>query len=755
MPRRTIRIGMAFVVALGSTSVLPNRSADRAPVKQQNPPSANKLTLTGSLERMPLCFIENRGQLDSRVAYYVQGRDTTLYFTADGVTLARTDRREGERGAKARLEKASFDRDRRPDPSRWIVKLDFVGANPNPRITAGDRLPAVVSYFKGPEEKWNAGLSTYGSMTYSDLWPGIDLVYSGTANQLKYTFLVKPGADPARIRLAYRGVEGLRVNDAGQLEVATPAGVLQDDRPYAYQEVERRRAGVNAAYSLEPTLAGGPHRYGFTLDSYDRGKPLVLDPAMFVYCGYIGGSGDDESYGIAVDSLGDAYVTGYTESTEATFPVTVGPDLSFNGGTYDAFVAKVNAAGTALLYCGYVGGDDDDKGYGIAVDSSGNAYVSGSTASTEASFPVTVGPDLSFNGGTYDVFVAKVNAAGTALLYCGYIGGSDDEESHGIAVDGSGNAYVTGYTGSSEATFPVTVGPDLSFNGGTYDSFVAKVDAAGTALVYCGYIGGNGDDESLHIAVDGSGNAYVIGYTDSAEAAFPVTVGPDLTYNGGSYDAFVAKINAAGTALVYCGYIGGGGDDEGYGIAVDRSGNAYVTGYTDSTEATFPVLVGPDLTYNGGGDAFVAKVNAAGTALLFCGYIGGSDIDGGFDIAMDSFAENVYVTGFTASTEATFPATVGPDLTYNGGFSDAFVAKLNANGAALLYCGYIGGNGYDLGLGIAVDTSGNAFATGYTESTEATFPVIGGPDLSYNGGRADAFVAKIPCSRCPRVIRFR
>ncbi len=465
MPKHVFRIGMAFVVALGS-AVLPNRSADRVPLKLSSPfssrtalhaghappspPSANKVTLTDSLERMPLYFIENRGQLDSRVAYYVQGRDTTLYFTADGMTLAQTDRRE-ENGAKARLEKASLGRDgiQRLDPvSRWVVKLNFVGANPNPKITAGDRMPAVLSYFKGPKEKWNAGLSTYGSIAYSDLWPGIDLVYSGTANRVKYTFLVKPGADPARIRLAYRGVEGIRLNEAGQLEVATPAGLLQDDRPYAYQEVEGRRVGVNVAYSLDRASAGGPHRYGFAVDSYDRGKPLVLDPAVFVYAGYIGGSGIDAGFGIAVDSSGNAYVTGFTDSTEATFPVTVGPDLTYNGGSIDAFVAKVNAAGTALVYCGYIGGSGEDAGYGIAVDSSGNAYVTGYTLSTQATFPVTVGPDLTYNGdsGGGDAFVAKVNAAGTALVYCGYIGGNNDDFGYGIAVDSSGNAYVTGQT---------------------------------------------------------------------------------------------------------------------------------------------------------------------------------------------------------------------------------------------------------------------------------------------------------------------
>ena len=312
-----------------------------------------------------------------------------------------------------------------------------------------------------------------------------------------------------------------------------------------------------------------------------------------------------------MDSTGNAYVTGFTDSTEATFPVTVGPDLTYNGGVLDAFVAKVNASGAALNYAGYIGGSGSDQGFGIAVDSTGNAYVTGATFSSEATFPVTVGPDLTFNG-IFDAFVAKVNPAGTALDYAGYIGGSDGDVGFGIAVDSTGNAYITGEAESSEATFPVTVGPDLTFNG-DFDAFVAKVNASGTALDYAGYIGGSGDDRSYGIAVDSTGNAYVTGRTTSSEGTFPVTVRPDLTFNG-DFDAFVAKVNPMGTALLYAGYIGGSRSETLFGgdIAVDSTGNAYVTGGAFSTEGTFPVTVGPDLTFNGGGqfggDAFVAKI---------------------------------------------------------------------------------------------------------------------------------------------------
>jgi len=635
-----------------------------------------------------------------------------------------------------------------------------VGANPGVRPVGEEQQEAVISYFRGQPDEWRTGLPTYSRIVYRDLWPGIDLAYYGTVDRLKYEFIVHPGADPAQIRLAYRGATGVAFNGAGQLEVETPIGGFADDRPVAYQEIDGQRVDVLVEYAVNPfdplPESDDSALYTFQIGPYDRSHPLVLDPAVLVYCGYIGGWGEDDGYGIAVDGAGNAYVVGFTFSSAAEgFPVTAGPDLTQNGGG-DAFVAKVNAAGTALAYCGYIGGSANDWGYGIAVDGAGNAYVVGETWSSEAEgFPVTVGPDLT-HGGAYDAFVAKVNAAGTALAYCGYIGGSHDDLGHSIAVDGAGNAYVVGQTESSEADgFPVTVGPDLTYNGGDCgDVFVAKVQTAGTALVYCGYIGGSGDDGGGDIAVDGVGNAYVTGFSWSTEAGgFPVTVGPDLTYNGDTGysggDAFVAKVNVAGTALVYCGYIGGSDGEGGSGIAVDGAGNAYVVGCTTSSEAEgFPVTVGPDLTYNGGDyDAFVAKVSAAGTGLVYAGYIGGSGSDCGNGIAVDG-AGSAYVVGDTGSSEAEgFPVMIGPDLTYNGGGEyggDVFVAKVQTAGTALAYCGYIGGSGSDCGNGIAMDGTGNAYVVGYTDSSEAEgFPVTVGPDLTYNGGWDDAFVAKV------------
>jgi hypothetical protein len=474
---------------------------------------------------------------------------------------------------------------------------------------------------------------------------------------------------------------------------------------------------------------------------------LVLDPVFLVYCGYIGGAGSDWPWDIAVDGEGNAYVTGETTSVQSSFPVAAGPDLTHNGDS-DVFVAKVSSDGVGLVYCGYIGGSGFDSGWGIDVDSDGNAYVTGYTESSqEQGFPVSGGPDLTHNGGQ-DAFVAKVGSAGTMLEYCGYVGGSRDERSVDIAVDADGKAYVAGQTESDQTSFPVIGGPDLSYSGtGGWrgDAFVAKLASDGSRLDYCGYIGGSGDDFAQGIAVDTSGSAYVVGGTDSNEATFPVTVGPDTTHNG-YFDAFIAKVMADGAGLSYCGYIGGEKADALGDVVLDGEGSAFVVGSTKSSEALgFPVLVGPDLTHGGGvqgTDGFVAKVTSDGTALVYCGYIGGTEDDWGHDIDLDSEGRP-HVVGSTDSSEAQgFPVTIGPDRTYNGG-RDAYVAKVSASGKRLVYCGYVGGSGYDLATANAVDAEGNAYLTGNTASGEATFPVTVGPDLDYNGGDRDAFVAKV------------
>jgi hypothetical protein len=411
---------------------------------------------------MPLLFVENRGQADPRVAYQLQGRDTAAYFTAQGLTF-------------------SFTQSAKQSRQRWNLKLDFVGADAATRPVGRHLTPARMSYFSGPPESWRTGIRSYGAIVYRNLWPGIDLVYSGTTDRLKYEFVVKPGADPQQIRLAYRGTNApLGINQQGQLEIPTPFGVIHDDKPVSTQGKGKQ---VKTEFVVYERAADGSQAYGFKVGKYDRRKTLVIDPAILVYSGFIGGSGDDEGHSIAVDGAGNAYVTGVTTSSQATFPEIAGPDLTYNGRT-DAFVAKIKADGSGLVYAGYMGGDDDDAGHSIAIDASGNAYVTGWTNSTQTTFPVLGGLDGTFNG-AIDAFVAKVNPAGTALVYCGYLGGDDDDEGLGLAVDGMGRAYVTGLTASTEKTFPKLVGPGLLFKG-ALDAFVARVKANGSGLDYAG-----------------------------------------------------------------------------------------------------------------------------------------------------------------------------------------------------------------------------------------------------------------------------
>jgi len=662
--------------------------------------------------QLPLYFARNQGQLDPCVAYSIQGRDKTLYFTSDGITFALTEPWEGP-GCAIDLP-APSDR----APQRWIVKLAFLGATPDARPVGLDETPAVISYFRGRPEEWRTGIRTYARIIYPDLWPGIDLELSGTVSQLKYQFLVRPGADPGLIRLAYSGATAVAVNRDGQLEISTPFGGFHDDVPYAYQDIDGERVDVDARYAVGPAGVG-EQPYGFDLAAYDPTLPLVIDPAVLVYCGYIGGTGCDGGRAVAVDASGNAYVTGNAYSSHVGFPTAVGPDETHSGGS-DAFVAKVNVAGTGLVYCGYIGGDENDAGKGIAVDSSGSAFVTGVTRSSEASFPVTVGPDLTRNGTREDAFVAKVSPSGTQLAYCGYIGGYEDDIGYGIAVDAAGNAYVAGLTYSPEGSFPEIVGPDLTFNGYN-DAFVAKVSPGGTGLVYCGYIGGAHFDYGMAIAVDRMGNAYVTGQTRSDETSFPVTGELDPSHNGRN-DVFVAKVDVDGTGLAYCGYIGGDADDRGYGIAVDATGRAYVGGYTDSSESTFPATGGPNLVHSGGNDLFVTRVDASGAALEYCGYVGTGGDDRGWAIAVDG-SGNAYIAG-------------------KRGY-DAFIAQVNPSGTDLGFEYVIGGSvAGSLAYGIAVDRWKNIYVVGETRSDQSSFPVISGPDLTHNGD-VDAFVAKI------------
>lgn len=679
---------------------------------------------TGSTSRssIPLYFVENDGQTNPSVGFTVDGQNQDLYFTDHGITRRLTA------GDKS-----------------WVMSERFVGGSAQP--IGIDHQRAKFSWFNGRPSDWIRGAGSFAGVRYNDLWPGIDLVYHETPAGLRHRYVVHAGADPSYIRTAYFGADVGLMQD-GSVRLSTPVDNFLESAPVAYQGSKAGRTDVDASIVVADS------RTGMVTGTYDMSRPLVIDPVSVVYSGFIGGGasgltdGDDSAQGVVVDSTG-AYVTGYTMSTQTTFPTSVGPDLSFNNpttGNYDAFVAKVAPSGSSLLYSGYIGGNGYDRGFAIAVDSSGSAYVLGETNTSSGSFPVLGGPDLSLNGGT-DAFVAKVNPGGTSLTYAGYYGGSDTEWAKAIVVDSAGAAYITGYTLSGQATFPVASGPDLTFNGvpgSNPDAFVAKIAPSGVSLSFSGYIGGSSNETAGGIAVDGTGAAYVVGNTQSTQATFPTSGGPDVTFNGTGgtdYDAFIAKVVPGGTSLSYAGFIGGGFFMEPAGVAVDSSGAAYVVGTAGSG---LPVIVGPSLTLGGNTDAFITKVVPSGASLQYSGYIGGANADHATGVAVDVTGAAT-VVGDTLGTELgspPFPASGGADLTANGGL-DAFYAKVTPSGASLYFASFFGGSGNDRARAVALDSTGQAYIVGDTTSSEATFPIVGGLDSTFNGGPEDAFVAKV------------
>lgn len=605
----------------------------------------------------------------------------------------------------------------------WGLHWGLVGARETPPQPEG-MLPGRVHHLVGGASQRPTDLPTYSGMVYREVRPGVDLRIESRAHGLEYVLHAAPGADLGTLRLRYEGASEVRLVDDGKaIEAVTALGTLREDGLFCYQEVAGRRIAVQASYALV-----GGNEYAIALGPYDPALALVIDPTI-TWASFLGGTGDEEGFSIAVDSFGNRYVTGYTNS--ADFPTTVGAFDTALGGTLDAFVTKVNPLGSAIIWSSYLGGSLLDTGYGIAVDSQEYVYVVGETSS--ADFPTTNGFDTAL-GGPRDAFVTKLNPSGSTIVWSSYFGGSADEQGFGIALDVGLNVHITGTTTSGNMPTPATFDGSL---GGGRDAFYAELNWSGAAVQSASYLGGDlGQEYGYAIAVDGGGHAYITGYTTAID--FPTAGGPfDPSYNGGG-DAFVTKVDALGTVLTYSSYLGGSSQDIGYGIAVDTVRNAYVTGQTAS--ANFPISAAYQSTFGGVIDAFVTRVNETGTALDWSSYLGGTADDYGYAVAVDSDG-NAYVTGQTFSAD--FPVTAPPagfDTTL-AGLSDAFVARLNTLGTILAWSSYLGGSGNDGGFGIAVDTVGVVHVTGGT--TSADFPTTLGAFDTTLGGLTDAFVARI------------
>jgi hypothetical protein len=467
----------------------------------------------------------------------------------------------------------------------------------------------------------------------------------------------------------------------------------------------------------------------FAVGEYDLSRPLVIDPLVLSYSTHLGGTGGDGAAGLAIDGGGHAYVAGITNSP--TFQVTPGAyDPTNNGGYLDSFVVKLNPTGTGLIYGSYLGGSEGDYPFEIVVDAAGQAYVVGATDSLD--YPTTPGAYDTTANGALDSYVTKFSADGASLIYSTLIGGAEKEECYGIAVDAAGNAYVTAETESSD--HPTTVGAyDTTFNGDA-DVAVSKLNPSGSALLYSTFIGGADEEEGWRVAIDDSGNAYLIGPTHSAD--YPTTAGAyDETFNGET-DAYITKLNADGSGLIYSTFLGGTGKDQAFGIGLDGSGNVYVAGPALSPD--FPTTAGAfDTTHNGGNDAYVSKLNAAGSALIYSTFIGGSAADSAHMLALDNDG-NVVITGPTASPN--YPTTTGAYDTTHNGATDALVTKVNAAGTALIFSTFIGGGSGDYGNAVATDGGRTTYVAGFVQSRN--FPTTPGAIKKGSRGEGDAFVSK-------------
>lgn len=723
----------SLVFALPETSA---KVISRQPVAKQTP----ELT-PDNLAKSPVGFEENRGQFDKRVRF--QSRNAagyTMFLTATEAVyvMPMSELRRGDSDTNSSFENKVAASPLQPETTTqaFALRMKIEGANPDSDFRGETELTGRTNYFRGSDKsKWQRDVTSYESVRYENVYNGIGMVWRGQENgAVRYDFLVEPNADASQIALEFDGADNIKIDKEGNLLIHTPAGTIKQNKPFSFQETDGIKHEIESRFIIEQS-ENQKSKIKFALGVYDRSKTLTIDP--LTYSTYLGGA-THEDYGrdVAVDAAGNVYVAGFTGATD--FPTSSGVFDTTQNGNWDIFVTKLNATGTAMIYSTYIGGSAAEFSYAIAVDASGNAFVGGTTESGD--YPTTAGAfDTSYNGNG-DGFVTKLDANGAALSYSTYVGGSFFETGTSLAIDSSGNAYLVGHTFFS-FDFPITPGAYTTPISGT-DVFVTKLDPTGASLVYSTKFGGGSADYCQAIAVDSSDNVYLTGSTDSGD--YPTTAGAfDSTHNG-SVDVFVTKLNPSGTALVFSTFIGSTENEGGSALAVDSSGNVFITGTAFYfNPSNFPTTAGAyDTTYNGSDDVFVIMLDPSGSSLVYSTFIGANGSDIGKAITLDS-SGNAVVYGDTGS--GTYPTTAGAfSTTHSGGF-DIFITRLNASGSALTYSTFLGGFFIERGDGgIAIDGSNNVFVSGFTES--ADYPTTAGAfDTTQNSGR-DAFVTKLALS---------
>ena len=698
------------------------------------PPTASVLhTTEHASAAQGLRFEANEGQVDSHVRFFTQGGGQSLFLTDSQVVMVV--------GQQPALPRPGSQQSNAPAASRAVVRMDLVGANLHPRVSGVGQVPGITNYFIGNNPaNWHTDIPSYSAVTYSAVWPGVDVVFHvSQAGSVEYDFVLSPGADPSAIHLRFRGAESVMVGDAGDLVLITAGGEVDQPAPTVYQESIRTTAPISGSYVMQ-----GTNEVRFSLGAYNHSLPLVIDPTL-VYSTFVGaGNGgavfaDAQTFqtGIAADASGNAYTTGAT--TSVSYPTTTGviqPSPTQPDGAYMAYVAKLNPTGSAYVFSTFLGGSAPisvpagEYGEAIAVDSHGNVFVSG-TVYSDNTFPTTPGAYATSGGG----FVSKLNSAGSKLVYSTFVPGGTPVgplNQATLAVDGSGSAYVLSgssvlkLNGSGTAAVynlavqgPVAIAVDAAHSAyvagvnSSNQTYVAKLNSAGSATLYNFPIAGSNSqagDAPVAVAIDSGGNAYITGSTGSG--AFPTTPGAFQRTLGGPNDAFVAKVNATGTAIIYSTYLGGSGREDDQlngGIAIDAAGDAYVAGLTASSD--FPVvqpMESPEDAFPGAEAAFVSELDTTGSGLIFSSRFGGDWFEFGFGIALDP-SGSVYLTGVTGSPE--FPTTAAAvEMAYpTDAFVSGFVVKLAPSSASAPYVASVTPSTGPVSGGTPVTITGSGF----------------------------------------------
>jgi hypothetical protein len=667
-------------------------------------------------------FIENKGQWPSEVKYLAKVGGMNAWITNSGVVY---DYYQVKRNyTQQQLEKLTPDKKTKFEQDNTsinghVVKMQLVSANGNAVSTPDNRQEGYYNYFLGNDEtKWASNVPLYGNVAINEIYPKIDVKYYFDGKNIRYDYIVKPGADISKLKMKFEGQESVRINESGELVIKTSLGEVTNGKLYSYQNDKGKEKEVTCTFKQDTDGS-----INLSVKDYDKTKDLIIDP--LIYSTFIGGSYDDGASAIAVDAQGNAYITGNTNSSN--YPTTPGAYRSGSIGR-EVLVSKINQTGSTLIYSAFIGGRSDDYGQTIVIDANGNTYITGITDSPD--FPTTPGAYTTASSYSYRVFVTKLNTTGNALVYSALIGEAMDPS---IALDKNCNAYITGFL--AKTNFPTTPGAYKTTGSGI---FITKLNPAGSELVYSTFIDENGQSYSYSIATDAYGNAYITG--QSFFSGYPTTPGAYKTAGSG---IFITKLNPAGSELVYSTLIGEGKSNS---IAIDTNGNAYITGntYYSANYPTTPGAFQTTFSYRDfySSDVFVTKLNPSGSNLVYSTFIGGRSADYGNSIAIDNNG-NAYIAGNTYSSN--FPITPGAYQTNFAGDEDAFVAKLSSTGSALVYSTFIGGSNFDYGNSIAIDANGNAYIAGNTYSLN--FPITPGAFQTIHGGsdenQCDVFITKL------------